>query len=236
MSKNMKRLTAPRSWPIARKTAYWATKPAPGPHPIERSIPVSMVIRDMLHLCDTANEAKYVVGKKEVLVDGRPPKSSRFPVGLMDVVSIPKLDQHSRMLLDHRGKFRLVDIGGGQEKWKLCRIESKTTLKGGVTQLNLHDGRNLTTEQDSHSTGDVLKIGVPIQEVMGTFKLTEGNTAMVISGAHAGEVAVIKEVEITRSHLQNVVRFQDGTSTVKANVFVIGTKTPEIELPEASVV
>ena len=57
----------------------------------------------------------------DVLVDGRIVKDSKFPVGLMDIVSIPKLNQHYRMLLDRRGKFELVKIPQGKEQWKLCR-------------------------------------------------------------------------------------------------------------------
>ena len=236
MSKSMKRLTAPRSWPVPRKTDQWITKPSSGPHSIGNSMPIVNVVRDMLQVCDTAGEGKRIIGNKDVLVDRRPVKGPKLPVGLMDVVSIPKLDQNYRMLLDRKGKFRLVRIGEGEENWKLCRIENKTTVRGGMTQLNLHDGRNIIVKKNEYRTGDVLKVEVPSQKILEVFPLSKGNTAMIISGAHAGEISVIEEYDITRTPTPNIIRFRDGTSTVKDNVFVVGTSAPVIELPEASAI
>lgn len=236
MSKSMKRLTAPRSWPVPRKLSYWITKPSPGPHPIERSMPVLTVVRDMLKLCDTGREAKRIIGNKEILIDGRPVREHKFPVGLMDVISIPKIDENYRMLLDRRGKFRLVKLTEDEAGWKLCRIENKTTVKGGRTQLNLHDGRNILVDVDEYRTGDVLKIEVPSQKILETYKLAKGNIAMIISGSHAGEVAHIESYEVTRSPSPNLVKFREGITTIKDNVFVIGATTPVIKLPEASAI
>ncbi|MGD0057556.1 MAG: 30S ribosomal protein S4e [Methanomassiliicoccales archaeon] len=229
----MKRLTAPRSWPIPRKTKHWIMAPSPGPHSVEMSMPVLVVMRDMLHLCDTAAEARRILSSGDVLVDGRIVKSRKFPVGLMDLVSIPKLNQHYRMLLDQRGKFELAKVPQGKEKWKLCRIESKTTIKGAKTQLGLHDGRTIIVDSDAYKTGDVLKLEVPTQKILDNYKLARGNVAMIISGAHAGQAAIIEDYIVTRTPDQNIVKFKDGTSTVKDNVFVVGSKAPEIELPEA---
>mgnify|MGYP005859003597 FL=1 len=233
MKREMKRITAPRSWPIPRKTKHWVAKPSPGPHSVETSMPIVVVMRDMLRLCDTSQEARRVLSAGDILVDGRVVKNRKFPVGLMDVVSIPKTGQHYRMLLDERGKFQLVKIAQGKEKWKLCRVEDRTTVKGDRTQLSLHDGRTILIGEDKYSTGDVLKVEVPSQKILDAFKLTKGSTAMIVSGAHSGQTAIVDDYVITRSPGPNIVKFKDGTSTVKDNVFVVGTKVPEIELPEA---
>jgi ribosomal protein S4E len=45
---------------------------------------------------------------------------------------------------------------------------------------------------------------------------------------------VVSEYIITKDAGANVVRFTDGSETVKANVFVIGGEKPAIKLPEAS--
>ncbi len=111
-------------------------------------MPIMIVIRDMLGLCDNASEGVKILSGRDVLVDGRVVTDPKFPVGLMDVVSIPKINQHYRMVLDRNGKLRLVTVPEGKEKWKLCRIEDKTTVTGGKTQLNLHDGRNVLVEKD----------------------------------------------------------------------------------------
>ncbi len=236
MSKSMKRLTAPRSWPVPRKTGRWITKPSPGPHPIKKSMPIITVVRDMLRVCDTAGEGKHIIGNREILVDGRPVRGHKLPVGLMDVISLPKLDKNYRMLLDRKGKFRLVHVGEGEETWKLCRIENKTTVRGGMIQLNLHDGRNIIVKKNKYKTGDVLRVEVPSQKVLEVYPMAKGNIALIVSGAHAGEISVIEDYEVTRTPTPNIVRFRGGASTIKDNVFVVGTSTPVIKLPEASVI
>ena len=108
MKKHLKRLAAPRSWPLPRKTQKWVVRPSPGPHPQEWAIPLGVVLRDILGHCDTGREAKRIIGSREILVDGKPVTSHKHPVGLMDVVSVPAVKEHYRFLLDN--SFRQKDI------------------------------------------------------------------------------------------------------------------------------
>ena len=158
MSNELRRLTAPRSWPIKRKAHHWVTKPSPGAHSIEDSVPVTVVVRDLLKICDTAAEVKRILSNRDMLVDGKVVRDVKKGIGLMDVVSFPKSNAHYRMVVNVRGKLTLVPIPEDKANWKLCRIDNKTTVKGGKTQLNLHDGRNILVEGDGYKTGDVLKI------------------------------------------------------------------------------
>jgi small subunit ribosomal protein S4e len=235
MSKHMKRLTIPRSWSLPRKVVPWAVKPRPGPHPVERSIPLLVAIRDYLKYADTAKEAKFILGSREIMVDGKIVTDHKRPVGFMDVIAIPKTDEYFRVLLDSRGRLRLVRIEKERSEWKLVRIENKTTVRGGRTQLNLHDGRNILLEKDQYRTGDVLKIALPTQKIMDHYPFQEGRVAMIIGGKHAGQVATIKSYEVTRSPKPNIVHF-DEFSTIKDYVFVVGRTTPEITVPEVSVI
>jgi len=236
MSNEMKRLIAPRSWPVKRKTAHWIAKPSPGAHALEGSIPVTVVLRDMLQVCTTAAEVRAVIFEKGILVDGKVVNNHKQGIGLMDVVSLPKAGTAYRMVLDRRGKLQLAKIPAEKAAWKLCRIENKTIVSGGKVQLNMHDGRNVLVEKDSYKTGDVLKIEVPSQKVLEHYSLDKGALTLITSGSHVGETAVVDEYVITRLASENLVKFKDGTSTVKNNVFVIGTKTPEIELPEEAAI
>jgi len=232
MTQDLKRLNAPKSWPVARKNHVWVTSPNPGPHSLEGCMPLSVVLRDLLKVVDTAAEAKKALSSKQVLVDGKVITEEKFPVGLMDVISMPVLGKHYRMLLDSRGKFILVEVAEERAQWKLCRIENKTYVSGGRLQLNLHDGRNILVDDDVYKTGDVMKIELPTQKVIEAFKLVQGNVAMVVSGSSAGQIFVVDEQVEERSSAPNLIRFKNGKLTIKDNVFVIGNKTPEIALPE----
>ncbi|MFQ6060058.1 MAG: 30S ribosomal protein S4e [Thermoplasmata archaeon] len=231
MKKHLKRLAAPRSWPLPRKTHKWITKPSPGPHPQERSMPLSLILRDLLGHCDTAREAKRIIGSRAILVDGRVVRNHKHPVGIMDVISIPSLKKHYRFVLDPRGHLATVELTPKEAKWKMCRIENKTTVRGGLIQLNLHDGRNILLEENAYKTGDTLKIAIPAQKILSHYPLAKGNSALLIGGKHAGEIAHIEDYTPTRNPRENIVTFEEGFATVKDNVFVVGKKKSEVKIP-----
>jgi small subunit ribosomal protein S4e len=230
MTAHLKRLKAPRTWRIERKVAKWTVKPSPGPHPIERSVPLLLVVRDFLKLADTGKEARKIIGAREILVDGKARRDYKFPCGLMDVISIPKINEHYRVLFDRRGVLRVVKIDEERAKWKLCRIENKTMVKGGKIQLNLHDGRNIIVEENSYKTGDVLKISLPEQEILEVIPMEKGYLAMITGGRHTGQIAKIEEVVVTRSPMPNIIKLE-GFSTIKPYVFPIGKDKPLVQLP-----
>ena len=70
MSKHLKRLAAPRTVRLHRKEKKWTIKQSPGPHPLEKSIPLGIIIRDYLKLCDTYREVKRVISSGDIVVDG----------------------------------------------------------------------------------------------------------------------------------------------------------------------
>jgi len=233
----LKRLAAPRVWYIPRKTHKWAVKPSPGPHPQDRSIPLIYIIRDYLRYADTSREARMIISAGKVFVDGRVVRDYKFPVGLMDVISIPETDDYFRVIMLPQGYVGLIRIPKEASTWKLVRIENKTTVKGGKIQLNLHDGRNILLDQNMYKTGDVLKIEVPSQRILDVFEFKEGNVAMIIGGNHFGKYGIIERYEITRSPLPNVVylRPYGGSEgeifmTIKPYVFVVGREKPEITI------
>lgn len=235
MSNHIKRLTIPNSWKIPKKENVWAVKPSPGKHPIEQAMPLGMVIRDMLHYADTMKEARRIIGAKKIYVDGSPETDYKAPVGLMDVISIPDSGENYRMLFDARGRLTMTPIDSERAKWKLCSVYNKTSIRGGKTQINLHDGRNIIVDKDVYRTGDVLKISLPEQKIIKHLKMEEGNRALVIGGRHRGSLAVVSDYEVIKGPHPNIVRFKEGFETIKDNVFVVGTNVSEIKLPEADV-
>ena len=222
MSKHLKRITTPRSWSIGRKAHFWATKPRPGPHSLERSVPLAIVLRDYLHVCDTAREARRILDGGEVLLDQRVVRDPKRGVGLMDVVSLPTVKANFRCLLDHHGRLHFSKIKAAEAKWKLLRVEGKTTLRGGKTQLNLHDGSNLLSDE-AVATGDVLQLALPGLKVKKILKFGKGAPALVTGGAHVGTIALLEEAVETRSPRPNIVRFAEF-ETLKQYAFVVGAK------------
>lgn len=222
MSDHLKRGTAPRSWNVGRKSHFWATRPAPGPHSLEGSVPLVMVLRDYLHACDNAREARRVLADGKVMVDQRVVRDPKRSVGLMDVVSLPAAKANFRCLLDSRGRLHFSEIKATEAKWKLLRVEGKTMVRGGKTQLNLHDGSNLLSEE-AVATGDVLQVALPGRKVKKVLKFGKGAPALVTGGAHVGTIAQLEEAVVTRSPRPNIVHFAEF-ETLKQYAFVVGVK------------
>ncbi len=234
MSKHLKRLNAPRSLRLHRKENKWTVKPSPGPHPLHSAIPLGLVVRDYLNLCDTLREAKRVITNGEILVDMVKRKDYKFPCGFMDVISIPKMKKYYRILFDQAGKLTFVPISSKETEWKLCRIEGKTIVNGMKTQLNLHDGNNKLVKKDEYKTGDVLKLSLKDKKISDVYPLAKGSISMIIGGSHIGQMANVQDLEIIQSSKSNIAKMKgvNEFSTHQEYIFPIGKTKPEILLPE----
>ncbi|MFX0136973.1 MAG: S4 domain-containing protein, partial [Candidatus Hodarchaeota archaeon] len=150
--KVLKRLNTPAFLQIKRKHGKFSINPSSGPHPKRFCLPLLHIVRDLLKIVDTHREAKKLIGLGYFKVDGKVIKDKSFPVGLMDVLSIQNMNKHFRILPDSHYGLILHEISEGESAFKLCRINNKTTIKGGHIQLNLHDGRNILVKiQDPKS-------------------------------------------------------------------------------------
>jgi small subunit ribosomal protein S4e len=236
VKKHLKRLPAPRSWKISRKEYVWAYKPRPGPHRGDAAIPLAMALRDLLHVAGNAREAERLVFSRSVQVDGRTVTDPKFPVGLMDVLTLAATKESFRMIIDRRGKLTLLPIESGEAAWKLCRVRGKSTVRGGKFQVQLHDGRTILLPKSEYATGTTLKVALPVQKVIAALPLSEGNIAILTGGQHVGELVHVARVEKTRNPRANVVHFQEGFSTIFDYVFVVGAQAPEIRVPEGKAV
>jgi small subunit ribosomal protein S4e len=217
---HLKRLAMPRTWPLPRKTSVWVSKPKPGAHSLERGMPVNMIMRDVLSVATSNREVRHILNQGLVSIDGRVCKETRRSVGLMDVLTLGA--DHYRCVLDHKGRLRYRPIPSSDADWKVCRIEGKTTIKGGKTQLNLHDGRNVIVEDASaYSTHDALKIALPSQNILEHIPFAEGTRCFLIGGVHVGTFAEVREYIIKRSSMANEVQFDTFGTTVD-NVFAVG--------------
>jgi small subunit ribosomal protein S4e len=227
---HQKRLSIPKSWKAGKKGYKWVSTTRPGPHSQARSLPLGIIIRDILKLVDNSREGKRVLSEGKVLVDGIPRKDLRFPVGLFDVISLPLSNESYRMLQDEKGRLTLYKLNEANVN-KLCRINNKTTLKGGKVQLNLNDGTNILGSNE-YGTKDSLILSVPDKQVVKHLEFKVGNLAMVVGGLHSGEIGKIKEIREVKSSRHNTVTISGDIDfeTIEDYVFVIGEDKPEIRL------
>jgi small subunit ribosomal protein S4e len=194
-------------------------------------MPINIVIRDVIGLARSTREVRSILHNGLAKVDGRIVKDTRRGVGVMDVLTLG--EENYRCVLDTNGRLRYRPISADEAGWKVCRVEGKSTIKGGKTQVHLHDGRNIIVDDASeHKTGDSLKISLPEQKVLEHIKFGEGTRCMLVGGVHVGKLADVTDVIVKRSSMSNEVEF-DGFGTVTDNVFSVGNCTlPAVEVSQ----
>jgi small subunit ribosomal protein S4e len=248
-STGLKRKPTPRFWPIHRKEFVWAVKPSPGPHSLENCLPLTIVLRDILGFAQTKKEVKTIVSQGRVYVDGKVRREDDFPVGLMDVISIPDADKHFRILPSEKGLI-LHPIGKEEAGFKLCRIENKTVVGNGHIQLNLREGSNIlvkvadrkSPQEDVYKTFDTVKISLPERQILEHTKMKENDFAMITGGKNIGKYGKIVKIERAEGKKQRntlvIIENEKGNryQTTLNFVFAIGDAQPLVSIPEATLV
>ncbi|ARM75937.1 30S ribosomal protein S4e [Acidianus manzaensis] len=232
------RTQAPWFLKLSKKEYKWTVKSNPGPHALSKSVPLALILRDYLNFTITLREAKTIISEGKVLVDGIPRKDYRFPVGLMDIVSIPSSNLYY-LMVPNRARFMLpMPISEEESKYKLVRIMNKTVVKGGNIQLNLEDGRNILINKEDSSkypTLSTLKIELPSQNILSTYLMNENMYGIIVGGKNTGvhgKIAKIRksQYKVRKYSIVSIQRQNELYETNLENVMVIGEEKPEIKV------
>jgi len=230
MSKrHLKTMAAPKSWPIERKSNVWIVRPNPGAHSLDRSMPISLILK-LLKYVDTTKEIKQIINRKKVLINGKPISDIKFPAGLFDVITFTDIEDSYRILLNRVGKLTLKKISKDEVSIVPQKIVSKTLLKSGKLQLNFNNGYNLIIKEDKYNTNDVLI--VEKNSVKQHIPFEKGSIVYITKGKKLGQVAKIsniyKEAELKK---QVELEINKGKFSIpKSYVFVIGRDKPVISI------
>ncbi|WP_248906540.1 30S ribosomal protein S4e [Halocatena marina] len=226
MSKHQKRLSVPKSWPVARKEQHYTVKAGAGPHG-ESGVPLLILLRDVLGYADSKKEAQYALSQGSVLVNGELPSDVRRPVGMFDIISFAERDEYYRVFPDEGGRLALTPIDAEDTDGKLGKVTDKRHIKGGQIQLGLHDGQTLLTDDESVSCGDSIVVATENDEILAHFAYEEGELVTAVQGRHAGEIGRIEEITVTSGSSPNGVTVSQedddngGFETVEEYVVVI---------------
>ncbi len=247
--RHLKTLAAPKYWPVRGRVGVFTVKPSPGPHPIKRSIPLLILVRDVLGYAKTAREARKLIAEGHFKVDGRVRRNYKYPVGFMDVLEIPATGERYRILPYPTRIFSLVPISSEEAGYKICRVEDKSIVKGGHVQLHLHDGRNVLIrvsdpvnppEAKQFATLGTVKITIPEQRLIDYTPLQEGSLVIVFGGRNIGRVGRVLSIYRGMKRYRSIVTLEDVRGekfqTSLDYVFVIAPpdSEPWITLPEGA--
>ncbi|WP_337860256.1 30S ribosomal protein S4e [Ferroplasma sp.] len=229
-------MMASRKLKIPRKTNFWSVTPTPATHNKEDSIPMLILLRDYLKLGDKEREITRILNNNMVKVDGKIVKDRRFPLGFMDVLSVETLENEYIILYDRKGKLVAMPNSPNNAGLKLFKVVKKSIVGTGKIQLGFRDGKTIVTDRKDINTSDVLLMKIPGLEIVNVLKMGEGDKAFITGGSHIGELATIKNIEVKKSSVKNMVHLNEGFSTIKDYIYVIGTPKYTFKIPETEAV
>lgn len=222
-------LNAPKSWPIARKETVFVTRPFPSGYKLSMSLPISILLRDILKHGKTEKDIRSIMNNKEVIVNNVRRKDSKYAVGLFEVIYLKDIEEIYRIVLNKRGQLAAVAIEKHEADIVPCKIIGKSTLKKGKVQLNLMGGLNLIVEKDEYKVGDTIIINTKSKnKVHGHLKLEKGNTIYLMGGKHIGETGVVENIKGDKIIFKNDKG--ETSETLKEYAFVIGKEKPIIRI------
>lgn len=227
MAQHLSRASTPKNWPIQRKKTKWITRVNPGTHPRDRSINLSLLVKDFLGYARSSREVRRILQQGMILVDKKIRRDPRFPLGIMDVIEVPQTRELYRLLLNPEGKFSLAAIPQEQQSLKPCKVIGKTILKGKKTQLNLFDGRNILHEDPRIKVGDSIIIDVTTNKIQQHLKFEKNALVYLAQGKKTGMLGTVKEVVQEKNMIKPKIILESGhdkIETLKEYAFVIDKK------------
>lgn len=222
--RHLKKLNAPKHWQLPKLEGQWAPRPSPGPHKLRECLPLVLLIRNRLKYAFNRTEVTAILMQRLVQVDAKVRADVNFPAGFMDVISIPKTNEHFRLLFDVKGKFAVHRITKEEAAYKLCKVTRVGVGSQGIPYLATHDGRTIRFPDPDIKVNDSIRISME-GKILDFVHFETGNLVMVTGGRNLGRVGVIEKRD---RHVGgfDIVNIKDSAgrtfATRLSNVFIIG--------------
>jgi small subunit ribosomal protein S4e len=224
---HLKRIATPKTWKVRRKEIKFITRPNPSGHALEYCMPINVVMRDLLNICTTNKEVKYVIKNKEVLINQRKVNDHKLAMGIFDTLSIEENKLYYIMNMNKKGKLHLSKIKKEDADKKLVKIIGKNKVKG-KTQLNLNDGKNILVDDDKYKINDSLLIKLPKHEILEHLKFEKGSMIFLIKGRHIGHTGNLVDIKEKKIMFKNSAGKE--METLKDYAFVVGKNKHMIDI------
>lgn len=207
---HLKRQAVPKSWPMQRKGTAFVVKPNSG---FSDSLPVLIILRDMLRVAQNRKETKKMIHMKSILLNGREIMDEKTGVVLFDVITLTPSGKNYKLSILKNGKYDAEEIKESEAHTKVAKVIDKKMLKGKKIQLNLSDGRNFLSNMKCKVNDSVL-INLGDKKIEKCLPLEENCEVMVFAGKHSGEKGKIEKINKERK----IVEINTGKE--KINVLI----------------
>ncbi|MEN9626100.1 MAG: hypothetical protein RL557_428 [archaeon] len=177
-------------WPVPRTgTKYVAVST----HNQHTSIPLVVVMRDILKLIKNRKELKKLLSEKQVFINGENVRETHYPLSLFDVISLPTVKKHYRAVLSEHRKMKFEEISEKEAEKKVLKVIGKKMLKGKIIQINFLNGRNALLK-DSISVDDSVLYNFKQKKIEKIIRMETGRKVYLIQGKHIGNQGTIESI------------------------------------------
>jgi len=219
-SRHLKRLAASRFMGVHRKEAKYAAKPTPGRHTLAHSTSLLSILRDKLFYASSGAEAKHIIKKGAITLNGRLVKNASIAVGYGDIIGILPTNEYYKVSVNKQGAVVLEKASSDAKR--IGRIQDIYVVKGNKKMMRLHDGSVMPAIEGA-KVNDSVVIGNNKPESL--LKFDSGATCFVYKGRHTSETGKIKEIIKGSARSGSKVRVANDRGTFETlveNVIVIG--------------
>ncbi|HLD06080.1 MAG TPA: S4 domain-containing protein [Candidatus Nanoarchaeia archaeon] len=223
--KHIKRIAAPRTWGITRKSSTYAVRPFPGAHPMQSGISLHLLLQGIFPQA-TGREIRHILQNQEVLVDGKRRKEKKHIVGPMDVISLPGIAKQYRAMISPANTIVAQEIAAADAGWKICKVTGKHRRSAKELWLHLGSGRNLLMQKDAYPIGDSVVIRLPSQEIVSHIPLQKGAWVCLTAGRHVGKIGTVEGIEGKKI---TVHAGDEQFDTLKEYAIAVGKDKPLVE-------
>jgi small subunit ribosomal protein S4e len=187
---HLKKLNIGKSWPVPKKGTKYS---AVANHNHRESIPLIVVMRDILKIVRNRRELQKSLNDKQILVNKKVMREVNFPISVFDVINIPKIKKNYKADLSENKKMCFKEISDKESESKVYKILSRKILSRNKLQLNLSGGKNLLSSEDV-KTGDSVVVRLEDNEIIKVLTLEKGRDVFVAKGGHAGNRGKIEGI------------------------------------------
>jgi small subunit ribosomal protein S4e len=225
---HLKTINAPKIWPVKKKKTKFVVRSHPGPHPIDRGITLNLLLKEVLSFAKTTREVKKILNGKQIMVDKILRKEHKFPVGVMDVIDVPKTKKYYRLLINEKKKLIANEIKETNSNLKPLKIIGKKILKKNKIQINLFDGKNILVDKDPYKVGDTVIYNLSTNKIESHLKLDKKAKVFITDGKYQGRIGEVQEIKKETKDDRIVVKDKKNNfETLKKYAFVIDEKVIE---------
>lgn len=227
--RHLRRIATPKEWPIERKGGYWIVRPKTVGIPFELCMPILLWLRDYLKIVKNRREARYILSKGKITINGKIVKEIDYPAGIFDTVGILDLEKYYRVVISKNRKLGLVEIPKSEDGLKIIKIVRKKMIKNGKLQYTGFDGRNFLIDDNNIKTGDSIFVDLKDNKIKDIIKMDPGCLLYFYKGNKAGKIGILKERKIfkkpfgiTRFLIYEDIETKEIKETIEEYGIVIG--------------